>query len=88
MKHQEGIAPSAEETAKLNEIVTWLVGHGYGGMMLIHKGDVGVSWVSVKDAEDVRHTIINSLGHIIDESEEAAASVVQGMALALNQLSQ
>lgn len=66
MKHMDGYAPSAEDTKKLNEIVTWLVDNGYSGIMLVHKGDIGVSWVSEPDADSVRHTLINSIGHILD----------------------
>ena len=43
MKHLDGFAPSAEDTAKLNEFVTWLVEHGFQGIVMIHKGDIGVS---------------------------------------------
>lgn len=81
MKHQDGYAPSAEDTAKLNEIVTWLVDHGYGGIMLVHKGAVGVSWVSEPDAEAVRHTLINSIGHILEESRDVAADLASGILL-------
>ena len=88
MKHQDGFAPYAEETAKLNEMVTWLVDHGYNGIVLIHKGEVGVSWMHVKDAEEVRHTFINSLGHIMEESVEAATDLARGMALAVKQISE
>lgn len=81
MKHLNGYAPSAEDTAKLNEIVTWLVDHGYEGLVLIHKGDVGVSWVSEPDAEAVRHTLINSIGHILEESRDVATDLVSGILL-------
>lgn len=37
MKHQDGYAPSAEDTEKLNEIMTWLDNNGYKGIVLIHK---------------------------------------------------
>ena len=37
MKHLDGFAPSAEDTAKLNEFVTWLVEHGFQGIVMIHK---------------------------------------------------
>lgn len=79
MKHQDGYAPSAEDTAKLNEIITWLVDHGYGGIMLVHKGAVGVSWVSEPDAEAVRHLLSNSVGHIAEESEGVAVDLVKGI---------
>jgi len=86
MKSQDGYAPSAEDTTKLNEIVTWLVDNGFHGMMLIHKGDVGTSWVRVKDADEVRVVLINSLGHIMAESEDAAIALVQGMAMAVEEI--
>lgn len=86
IKHQDGYAPSAEDTEKLNELVTWLVDHGFSGIMLIHKGDIGVSWVSEKDADSIRHTLINSLGHILEENEKVATDFVQGMALAVDQI--
>lgn len=86
MKHQDGFAPSAEDTKKLNEIVTWLTEHGFRGIMLIHKDDIGVSWVHENSADNIRHTFINSLGHIVQESEGAAVNLMQGMAMALNQI--
>lgn len=86
MKHQDGYAPSAEDTAKLNEIVTWLVDHGYNGIMLVHKGDVGVSWVSEPDAEAVRHTLIKSIGHILEESRDVATGLAKGVLLAAQQM--
>ena len=87
MKHQDGFAPSAEETAKLNEVATWLEDHGYQGIMLLHKGDIGVSWVQDdKGAEGYRKTIINSLGHILAESKEAAMALLKGMAIAISQI--
>lgn len=79
MKHQDGYAPSAEDTAKLNEIVTWLVDHGYGGIVLVHKGDVGVSWMSEPDEEAARHLLMNSISHIAKESKEAARILLRGM---------
>ncbi len=86
MKHQDGVTPSAEDTAKLNEIVTWLVDHGFKGVLLVHKEDVGVSWVHEKDADAFRHLLINSLGHILEESEEAATAFLKGMVLAVKQI--
>lgn len=82
MKHQDGYAPSAEDTAKLNEIVTWLVDHGYEGLVLIHKGDVGISWCRESSADDIRHVLINSIAHIADESFEIAADLAKGVLLA------
>ena len=86
MKHMDGYAPSAEDTKKLNEIVTWLVDNGYSGIMLVHKGDIGVSWVSEPDADSVRHTLINSIGHILDESTDAAVNLMGGMSMAVDQI--
>ena len=86
MKHQDGVAPSAEDTAKLNEFVTWLNDHGYQGMLLVHKGDVGVSWYHEKNADSTRHTFINSLGHILDEDKSAAIALYEGMQLAVEQI--
>ena len=86
MKHQDGYAPSAEETKKLNEIVSWLEDNGYHGIMMIHKGEIAVSWANVKDVEDVRHTIINSLNHIFEDSEETAVVIVHGMIMAVKQI--
>lgn len=86
MKHQDGYAPSAEETKKLNEIISWLEDNGYNGIMLIHKGEVGISWANVKDAEEVRHSIVNSLGHIVEENQETAISIIRGMAAAISQI--
>lgn len=84
MKHQDGYAPSEEETKKLNEIVSWLEDNGYHGMMMIHKGEIGVSWANVEDAEEVRHSIVNSISHIAEESEDTAAAIALGMIMALN----
>ena len=86
MKHQDGYAPSAEETKKLNEIVSWLEDNGYRGIMTIHKGGIAVSWTNVEDAEEVRHSIINFLGLVVAESEEAAVAIVHGMMKALKQI--
>ena len=86
MKHQDGYDPSADETKKLNEIVSWLENNGYNGIMLIHKGEVGVSWANVKDAEEVRHSIVNSLCHIVEENQETAISIIRGMAAAISQI--
>lgn len=86
MKHQDGYGPSAEETRKLNEIVSWLEDNGYHGMIMIHKGEIAVSWANVEDAEDVRHSIVNSLGHIVEESEETAVAIAHGMMNAVKQI--
>ena len=87
MKHQDGFAPSAEETAKLNEMATWLEDNGYQGIVLIHKGDIGVSWVQDDNgAEGLRKTIVNSLSHIFDESKEAAMDLLKGMIMAISQI--
>ena len=87
MKHQDGFAPSAEETAKLNEMATWLEDNGYQGIVLIHKGDIGASWVQDDNgAEGLRKTIVNSLSHIFDESKEAAMDLLKGMIMAISQI--
>lgn len=86
MKHQDGYAPSAEETAKLNEIMTWLVDNGYHGIVIINKGDVGVSWVNETNAEAIRHDFINSIGHIAAEDEDTAVALVHGMSMAVGQI--
>lgn len=88
MKHQDGFAPSAEDTAKLNEIVTWLTEHGYKGMMLIHNKDgVGISWVREDSGADaIRNDLINALGHIYDEDANAATDLAKGIILAAAQL--
>lgn len=86
MKHQDGYAPSPEETKKLNEIVSWLEDNGFRGIMMIHKGKIAVSWANVEDAEEVRHSIVNTLGHIVEESEEAAVAIAHGMMKALKQI--
>ncbi len=86
MKHLDGHAPSAGDTVKLNEIVTWLVDHGYSGMMLVHKGDVGVSWLSEPDPAAVRHLLINSVGHILNESRDAATDLIQGILLVADEV--
>ena len=86
MKHQDGFSPSAEDTSKLNEFVTWLSDHGFHGIMIIHKENVGVSWINEKDADPIRHDFINALGHIAEESPDSAVALVRGMAMALNQI--
>lgn len=86
MKHQDGVAPAAEDTVKLNEIITWLNDHGYRGMLLVHKGDVGISWYHEKNADDTRHTFINALGHIFVENRKAAEDLMLGMVLAVKQI--
>ena len=88
MKHNDGVAPSSEDTTKLNEIVTWLTDHEFRGMMLVHKDGVGVSWCNERSADDIRHTFINSLGHIVSEKPEIAADMVQGMDMALQQIAE
>ena len=86
MKHQDGYKPSAEDTSKLNEFVTWLSDHGYRGVMFVHKDDVGVSFCNEESADDIRHTFVNSIGHIMDESEEAAFNLFDGMRMAVTQI--
>ena len=84
MKHQDGFAPSAEETAKLNEMATWLEDNGYQGIILIHKGDIGVTWVQDEEgAAGLRKTIVNAIAHIFDESKEAAMDLFKGMIMAV-----
>jgi hypothetical protein len=86
MKHQDGYAPSESDTKKLNEFMSWLASNGYKGIVLIHKDDVGVSWVSENSIDDVRHHIINALGHIMRESEDVARMLLHGMDAALEQI--
>ena len=86
MKHQDGYAPSAEETKKLNEIVSWLEDNGYHGIMMIHKGEIAVSWANAEDAEEVRHSIINSINHIAEESEDTAVAIALGMIEVVKQI--
>lgn len=87
MKHLGGFAPSAEDTAKLNEMITWLTEHGYKGLVLVHKDDIGVSWINEDKGEDaIRHDLINSLGHIMEEDESAAMDFARGIILAAKQL--
>ena len=86
MKNQGGVAPSEDDAKKLEEFVTWLEENGYNGILLIHKADVGVSWVSEDNAEEFRHTLINSLGHIFDENESVAVEFAKGIGLAAGQL--
>ena len=86
MKHQDGYAPSEEDTKKLNEMATWLVEHGYQGIMLVHKGDIGVSWVNEKSGDSMRHTFVNSLSHIVEESSKAAKILINGMLGAIKQI--
>ena len=88
MKHMDGYKPSAEETAKLNELVTWLVENGFEGLVLIHKGDVGVSWLHEENADSVRHTLINSLGHIFDADPKAGVDMAKGIVLAAKQINE
>lgn len=84
MKHQDGVAPSAEDTAKLNEMATWLDEHGYHGVVLLRKGDIGVSWVNEdQGADGIRKTIVNSIAHLFDESEEAAKELIKGMIMVI-----
>ena len=45
-----------------------------------------MSWANVEDAEEVRHSIVNTLGHIVEESEEAAVAIAHGMMKALKQI--
>ena len=86
MKHIGGYAPSKEDTAKLNEIVTWLTEHGYQGFVMIHKGNVGISWLNEGSADDIRHTLINSLGHILDADKEAGIDLAKGITMASEQI--
>ena len=86
MKNQGGVAPPEDEAKKLEEFVTWLEENGYNGILLVHKGDVGVSWVNEGDAEEIRHTLLNSLGHIFDENESVAVEFAKGIGLAAGQL--
>ncbi|MBQ6958109.1 MAG: hypothetical protein IJP77_06090 [Bacteroidales bacterium] len=86
MKHLDGYAPSAKETKKLNKIVSWLKDNGYRGIMMIQKGEIAVSWTNIEDSEEVRHSIINFLGHVAEESEEAAVAIAHGMMKALKQI--
>ena len=86
MKHQGGVAPSAEDTAKLNEFVTWLTDHGFTGVILVRKGDVGVSWVHEEDAKSIRHLLIKSIESIFMEDEKAAMDLVKGMVGAIAQM--
>lgn len=87
MEHQDGYAPSTEDTEKLNEITTWLEDHGFRGIMLLHKDDIGVSWVKEKGGpETFCHDFINALGHISQDSPELAAALVNGMAMALHKI--
>lgn len=88
MKHQDGFSPSAEEVAKLEEFITWLVDNGFHGIMLINKGDIGVSWVNEEDANKIRHDFINGIGHIYKESSDAAVALVTGMTMAIAQINQ
>lgn len=88
MKHQDGYGPSAEETKKLNEIVSWIEDNGFHGMMMIHKGEIAVSWANVEGAEEVRHSIVNSISHIVEESEDTAVAIALGMMEAVKQIQQ
>ncbi len=87
MEHLDGFAPSKDDTEKLNEFVTWLVEHGYKGIMLIHKDDTGVTWIREEGGDDAfRHDLINSLGHIYETNEAAAIDFARGIILAAQQL--
>ena len=88
MKHQDGYKPSEEETKKIAELVTYLEERGYKGIVMVNKGDVGVSWVNIEDANNVRHIIMNSLAHIAQESEDTAAEIAGGIILAANQITE
>lgn len=88
MKSQGGVSPSAEESAKLEEFVTWLVEQGYDGVLLIHKGDVGVSWMHERSKESFQHMLLNSASHIFAESEEAGMTFAEGILLAATSLSE
>ena len=86
MKAQDGYQPSEEEKKKINEFATYLQEQGYDGFLMVKKGDVGVSWANIKDADEARHIIINSLCHIMKESEDAATEIAGGIILASNQI--
>ena len=86
MKSQGWVSPSAEESAKLEEFVTWLVEQGYEGVLIIHKGDVGVSWMHERSKESFQHTLLNSASHIFAESEEAGMTFAEGILLASTSL--
>lgn len=86
MKHQDGYKPSAEETAKLNEFMSWLVDNGYGGIVIIRKGDVAVSWLHAENAEEIKHALLNSASHIFKESAEAGMDFAKGICLAAKEL--
>lgn len=86
MKHQDGFKLSEEETAKIEEFVSWFVDNGFHGIMLIHKGDVGVSFINEKDADEIRHDFINALGHICNESPDSAVALMKGMEMAIDQI--
>lgn len=86
MKHQDGYKPSSEETAKLNEIMSWLVNNGYHGIVIIYKGDTAVSWLHAEDAEEIRHALINSASHIFRESPSAGMDFAKGVCMAADNL--
>ena len=79
MKHQDGYKPSAEETAKLNEFMSWLVDNGYDGIVIIRKGDA-------ENAEEIKHALLNSASHIFQESAEAGMDFAKGICLAAKEL--
>jgi len=88
MKHQDGHKPSAEETAKLNEFVSWLVDNGYHGIVIIHKGDAAISWLCAENADEIRHALLNSVSHNYQESEKAALDFAGGICMAAKRLTE
>ena len=88
MKALGGYQPSEEEKNMLNEFVTYLEEHGYEGIMMISKEEVGVSWAKIKNDESVRHLLINSISHISRDDEDAAVELAGGIILAAKQLTE
>lgn len=86
MQHLDAHKPSVEETAKINEFVSYLVSHGYEGLVLIHKADIGVSWLREENADSIRHLLINSVGHIYDAQPNTAVDMAKGIIMAADQL--
>lgn len=88
MTVQDGYQPSEEEKNKINEFVTYLEEHGYEGIMMISKEEVGVSWAKIKNDESVRHLLINSISHIASDDEDAAVELARGIILAAKRLTE